>query len=228
MSFEKQLELSKGDVAHKVIKTALASVPLAGNVLSELFTTVVTEPSSRRRDNILIKFDSRLRLLEEKQIDINKLASNESFLSIVLQAYQIAMRTHQEEKIEALANAITNSALIDIEENLEQMFLTFIDSFTEWHLRILIFLNNPVEVLRNMNATTDYYMGSVSQVLETAYSALTGRTEFTKQVVRDLYNRGLINTDATGLFTMMSGSGMVASRTTDMGKIFIQFITEYK
>lgn len=61
-----------------------------------------------------------------------------SNVSIVLQATQIALRTHQTEKRMALRNAVMNAALPQApEEGLQQMFLHFIDTFTEWHLRLL-------------------------------------------------------------------------------------------
>jgi hypothetical protein len=226
MSFEKELKTTMSDVGHKIVKTALASVPVAGTALSELFTTIVAEPSSRRRDKILILIDERLNEIAAKVdgFDINNLAANPIFLSTVSQAYQIAMRTHQDEKIESLLNSITNSALRSIEDNLQHMFLMFIDSFTEWHLKLLILLDNPSHELQSRGLRTDFGMGSISQVLLTVYPDLRDRDEFTRQLMKDLYNRGLVNTSDDGLKTMMTGSGMVASRTSQLGKQFIEFI----
>jgi hypothetical protein len=226
MSIEKDLKPTMSDIGHKIVKTALASVPVAGNVLSELFTTLVAEPSSKRRDKILARIDLQLKELSLKLegFDIDKLANNEVFLSTVSQAYQIAMRTHQEEKILSLLNAITNSATKNLDDNVQHMFLMFIDSFTEWHLRILLLLNDPVEVLQDKGARTDFGMGSLSQVITTVYPELRGRDDLIKQIVKDLYNRGLTNTSDDALKAMMTGGGMVASRTSDLGKQFIEFI----
>ena len=225
MSLEKDLKPSVGDFAHKVVKTTLASVPVAGSFLSEIFTTVVAEPSSKRRDQVLIGIDARLIELANKIEDFEaNLASNEVFLSTVSQAYQIAMRTHQEEKLEALLNAVSNSATGNLDDNLQHMFLMFIDSFTEWHLRILNLIDNPSKSLEERGKPTNFNMGSISQVLISVYPELRGRDDITKQIWKDLYNRGLTNTSEDSLKTMMSGSGMLAPRTSDLGKTFIKFI----
>lgn len=226
MSIEKKLKTTSTDVAHKVVKTALASVPVAGTVLSELFSTLITEPSSRRRENILIQIDKRLNELSDKVegFDISALSSNEVFLSTVSQAYQIAMRTHQEEKINSLLNSITNSAAGRVDDNLQHMFLMFIDSFTEWHLRILMLLDDPRHALQSRGLKSEFSMGSISQVIHSIYPELRERNDFTRQVIKDLYNRGLVNTSDDGLNAMMTGNGMIASRTSELGKQLIDFI----
>ena len=44
-----------------------------------------------------------------------------------------------------------------------------------------------------------------------------------RNFTKDLFTRGLMSTDSLG--GMMSENGIFASRTTDMGKKFLQFIT---
>ncbi|MDQ0087604.1 hypothetical protein J2T12_000998 [Paenibacillus anaericanus] len=227
MSVEKNLKSTTGDIGHKFVKASLSSVPVAGSFLSELFTTIVAEPSSRRRDQILIEIDNRLIEMSNKieQFDINKLSSNEVFLSTVSQAYQIAMRSHQEEKLQALLNAISNSVVSDLDDNLQHMFLMMIDSFTEWHIRILLLIDNPQKTLESMQNPTNFGMGSLSQLVLSAYPELRGRDEVLKQIWKDLYNNGLTNTSDQNIKAMISGHGMLDSRTSDLGKTFIKFIT---
>lgn len=56
----------------------------------------------------------------------------------VLQATQIALRTHQEEKLEALRNAVVNSTSGQVlEDDVRAVFLNLVDTFTPTHLRIL-------------------------------------------------------------------------------------------
>lgn len=87
MSIKNDLKTTKGDIAHKIVKTAVGSVPIVGNGLSELFTTIISEPSSTRRDNILMGIDSKLNELVSKVegFDIESLANNNVFLSTVSQ-----------------------------------------------------------------------------------------------------------------------------------------------
>ena len=57
-----------------------------------------------------------------------------------MQASQIVLRTDQESKLDALRNAVTNMARpLFADENLLLMFMSWIDIFTPWHIRVLNF-----------------------------------------------------------------------------------------
>jgi hypothetical protein len=66
-------------------------------------------------------------------------------------------------------------------------------------------------------------MGSPSQIFEKAFPELRGRSELYNVFTKDLFSRGLMTTDSLGV--TMSESGIFASRITNMGKEFLQFIT---
>jgi len=68
-------------------------------------------------------------------------------------------------------------------------------------------------------------MGGTASVLEFAIPELKGRRKFYDQIVKELYSDGLLNSD-TFLHTTMTDQGMFASRTTEMGKQFLEFISE--
>lgn len=227
MDISKELKTTKGDVLHSVVKSTISLIPGAGNYLSEAFTLLVSQPAEKRKENILFMIDERLQQLEESSIDIESLATNDLFLSSVLQATQIAMRTHQKDKLIALLNAITSVATDQsLDDSQAQMFLAFIDSFNEWHLRLLLFFDNPENSLLLKGQSPQFQMGSVSQALYRCYPEIENRDEFTKQIMNELYQRGLLNSDAGVLNTMMTGSGIVASRTTRTGKEFLRFVRE--
>ncbi|NTU19793.1 hypothetical protein HPY28_05590 [Brevibacillus sp. HB1.2] len=229
MDVKKGLKNTIGDYAHGLAKATLGSVPVVGNGLSELFTLLVTQPSEKRKENILIMIDERLKELKVKvdRFNIEQLSTNENFLSVTLQATQISLRTHQDDKRVALLNAITNSALsTSVDENLQQMFLSFIDTFNEWHLRILVLLKDPKQYLEAAGLNSNFSMGGLSDVVYLAYPELRSNDEFTKQIFNDLYNKGLSGTGASGLNTMMTGSGMVAARLSRMGVQFLEFISD--
>ena len=170
---------------------------------------------------------SRLARLEEGDlIDLNALQENDEFLDTVLQASQVALRSHQEEKREALRGAILNTAIGDSPgEALRLMFIGFVDYFTELHLRILVLFDNPPAFYeREDRQAPDLYMGGLAHILEDALPELSGSRAIYDQIWTDLYQRGLVNTD--GLHTTMTGHGLLASRTTDLGKRFLSFIRE--
>ncbi|MGO4500065.1 hypothetical protein AB4114_29745 [Paenibacillus sp. 2RAB27] len=228
MSIQDELKNTKGDYVHATVKAAASSVPVVGGLLSEVFGLVVAAPADKRKENIIILLDERLREIEAKvdSINLDDLATNDRFLSTVLQVIQISMRTHQTVKRVALINAATNAAVsISIEENLQQMFLNFIDSFNEWHLKLLHFLNDPFQQLKEGGQFVELGTGGVRHIINMRFPELVGQKEFTNQIVNDLYSRGLISSNSDILNATMSWTGMVAPRTSDMGRQFLLYIT---
>ena len=170
---------------------------------------------------------SALRGLEEKNgLDLSSLSTNDGFIDAVLHATQVALRTSHEEKRQALRNAVLNSALPSPPElALQLMFLTFVDEFTEWHLRMIRLFQDPSAwALQNSHTFPSLSAGSLSRILESAYPQLRDNRPFYDQVWRDVYQRGITSTD--GLHTMMTGHGLLEKRLTSLGTRFVQFIED--
>jgi hypothetical protein len=166
-----------------------------------------------------------LRVLEEKMgIVLESLQKNEEFIDAALEATQIAIRTSSQEKREALKNAILNSALPNPpEQSLQKMFLSFIDTLTVWHLKLLELFNDPAAYLEIHKINfTGYSIGALSHLVENAFPELKGRRDLYDLIWKDLYSRALVTTE--GLHTMMTGSGIIARRTTEIGKLFLGYI----
>jgi hypothetical protein len=66
-------------------------------------------------------------------------------------------------------------------------------------------------------------VGGLSTVLEHSIPDLRNRRDIYDQLWKDLYSRGLVNTE--GLHVTMSGSGLATRRTTSLGEALLQFIT---
>lgn len=211
------------EISYAIAKGSVGSIPLAGGVLSELFGVAFSDPATKRKEQVIADMEERLESLENEGFDISSLGNSEEFLSISIQAYHIALRTHQTEKRVALMNAIYNTPKLTIDENEKLMFLNYIDQFNEWHLKILWFLNNPNEAFIDKQRP-NHYTGSKSLLLEAEYPELKIRRNFYNQIVKDLYSRGLINTES--LNVTMTGDGMFSSSTTESGKNFIKLITK--
>lgn len=147
------------------------------------------------------------------------------FITTVMHASQTAIRNYQEEKLEALRNAVLNASLPNPpEEDIQLMFLNFVDALTTWHLRLLKFFENPQAWGQKHGISyPSWSIGAPSTVLEHTFPELRGRRELYNQLVKDLFSRGLMR--AVSLDTMMSAQGMFASHVTAMGKQFIKFIT---
>jgi hypothetical protein len=186
----------------------------------------IAAPLARRRDDWLESVAVRLLELQERVegFTVEDLADNEQFVSTVMQATAAAIRTHQGEKLEALRCAVVNSALgIPIDDAQQQMFVSFVSDFTEWHLRVLeLFQDPPGWAARNGVRFPSRSMGARAHVLEDAFPQLIGHREFYDQVVRDLHSRGLFATDL--LHGSLTGSGMMQSVVTETGARFLQYI----
>ncbi len=65
-------------------------------------------------------------------------------------------------------------------------------------------------------------MGALSHLVEIAFPELRGRRDLYDLIWKDLYSRALVTTES--LHTMMTGSGITAKRTTEIGKSFLDYI----
>jgi hypothetical protein len=227
-SVDKPPKKTKGDAAHAVVKAVVGAIPTAGSAASVLMETVFAPPLKRRREKW---FEQLADVIEELQAKVagltpEMLSKNELFVTVSLEATQIALRNHQEEKLKALRNAVLHSVLPGSpEEQLQLMYLRFIDELAPTHLVVLAVLNNPVNWMeQNHVAYPAWGMGGVSTVIEHCVPALRGRREVCEMVVRDLQARGLV-LQGQFLNVTMSGQGMVQSRTTEIGRAFLTHIT---
>ncbi len=216
--YEAPIDRTAGDHAHAVAKAGISAVPFVGGPAAELFAALVTPPIENRRDEWMEEVGQALVRLEERGMDLSKLQHNDDFIDIVMSATAAALRTANARKRAALKNAVVNTAVgSSPEESLAQVFVSLIDRFTEWHLKILELFQNPaVRVPRGVT--------SPAGVLTRAYPGLESRRSFYEQVWRDLYQSGLVSSDRDILFGSMTPDGALAKRTTRFGDDFLAFI----
>jgi hypothetical protein len=209
---------SIGDAARAIAKAVISAVPVVGGPGVELFQFVVQPPLEKRRAEWMSEIGQRLQALEEKGLDIEELRQRPEFISAVMQASQAALRTHTEEKLAALRNAVINVAVGQApEETTTHLLLSFVDELTEMHLRVLRVFHSP-------EPPPGLSMGGLDSVLEHNIPALRGQKELAAQLWRDLHTRGLINTP--NMNVTMSGSGLAQRRTTGLGEALLKFISE--
>ncbi len=209
---------TKGDVAHALAKAGLSLIPYAGGPAVELFQLLVQPPLEKRRSEWMQAVGEKLQQLEDRGLKLADLQTNEQFISAVMHATQAAMRTHVAAKREALRNAILNVATGQApDETVQHLLLSFVDDLTEMHLRILRVFHQPAP-------PEGLSMGGLSTILEHCIPDLRNRRDIYDQLWKDLYSRGLVNSE--GLHVTMSGSGLAARRTTGLGEALLQFIAE--
>lgn len=214
---------NRQDVRLAAVKDGLSLIPLG----SEIFERVMTPPLEKRLKKWREDIGEALRDLEQNRgVNLEELRSNDVFVDTVLQATQIAIRNSQAEKRRALRNAIRNAALPNSpEQSLQQMFLSFIDTFTVWHLRLLKLFHTVSKWAKdNKHTFPTMNLGSLDRVLVSAFPELDGRRTLYEQIWRDLYQRGLVNMD--DLHKTMSKQGVRLKRTTELGTQFLKFVEE--
>ena len=211
---------SKGDMIHSLAKTAAGLFKA-----SELINYLITPPLEKRRAEWFEDLGCRLKELEDKQfILLEDLKYNDEFIDITLQATQVALRSSQIEKKEALKNAILNNACQKAPElSFQQMFINYIESFTEWHIKILYLFSNPPRWAKKNNFSfKNMHTGILSIVLEQAFPELSNKEDFYNQIWKDLYLKGLINTE--DLHVTMTSAGLMSKRATKIGVEFVNYI----
>jgi hypothetical protein len=220
-------EREKGDIALTVVKAGVSAIPFVGGPAAELFGLVVTPSLDKRREEWMHSVANRLKGLEEKVKDfrMEDLSKNEEFISTLTHASQAALRSHQQEKLDALRNAVLNVAVgVGPDENVQLMFVNLVDNLTPLHLRILRFFQRPESPTAKAGSPRRVHvMGTAAEALESAMPELRGRQELYELVARDLHAAGLLSSNS--LTSMATGPGIYAKRTTDLGDQFVRFIT---
>lgn len=223
---EKSLERSVGDSAHTLVRSVLALIPIFGGPAVELFSEAVPQPIQNRKKELFINMAKAIQELNEKVdgFSIENLHENEMFVTTVIRAYEIAIRNHQIEKLTALKNAIMNSAVgINLDENLQLLFLDLIDSITPLHIEILLLFDDPDEwATENGKIWPSWGIAGLADVIEFAFPELKSEENLYRKVWKDLCNERLI--EDVRLDTTMTRNGLLTSRTTDLGNDFISFI----
>jgi len=209
---------SRGDTLHALAKAGISLLPIAGGPAVELFQQLVQPPLEKRRNAWMVEVGEKLHELEEKGLDLSKLQGNDQFITAVMQASAAAIRTHQQAKLDALKNAVVNIALGETaDETLQHILLGFIDELTEMHFRVLKFAKAPVP-------PQGLSMGGLSTVIEDNIPPLRGQGDLYNQLWKDLYTRGLLNTE--NLNGTMSVNGLSQNRLSSIGQTLLNLITE--
>lgn len=225
----KRPELSPRDIAHAFFTGIIqigASYIITGPVAASLLSLVLEDPLSRRRDEWIESIAIDLVKLREQVegFSLENLSENETFVTTVLQTIQIALRTHQQEKLEALRNAVLNSALPNApEDTLQMVFLSFIDRFTTHHLQQLALIRDPNGWLADYGIEhTTIYPGGPANVMNTVFPDLP--EGLPKLVASDLRTAGLYTFPAGNDDDGSISIGLKDYHITDIGRQFLEFI----
>lgn len=218
------------DKVHALTRTALAAIPGIGGSSAQIFTLVVTPSLEKRRTKWLEELAQAVDELGAKVDALNpeKLVGDERFVSALLQATSAAMRTHEQSKLDALRNAVINTALQPgTDEIMSTMFLSLVDQLTPTHLRVLAYFEDPAKWARDHGHPfpDGWQMGPPTQPLLHALPELTRHDKIYVSIIQDLNAKGLIEMSPNSLSTNMNANSAQRSATTALGKGFLAFIS---
>jgi len=136
-----------------IIKGASSPIPGLNDILS-LFS-----PIKERNERWMHSVAGAIKELQNKSnIEIEELANNEAFCSILLQATEIAIKNHQAEKIQYLSNALVSfgeAVSPDVDRSFKYMSL--IDEMTVSHVKILQVLDKHLDQLKRYKSLESIY-----------------------------------------------------------------------
>ena len=220
---------SSKDKAHSIVKGAFGAIPFAGGVASETFGLILSQPITKRREEWMQAVVDKLNYLEKtsESFKIENLKENDEFVTFLIEASQIAFKTHQNEKLNYLQNAIVNYFDNQLEFDKKHSFLRIIDELTPTHFIVLNYIstnkNFIVEQIKGYKKLLEHYLIDNPKIDK----------YFFRKCVRDLENVSLLR--ISGDFSDYIGSGVYATdegapsiKLLDFGSELINYIVKHK
>lgn len=184
----------KSDHIYQAVKAAVNLIPAVGGSASTLLEMMFISPIEKRKEEWLMALAERVDRLSEQcaGISVEALAQNENFISLCIQASNIALRTHHKEKIELLLSALEACAIeTNLDESKQQIFLRIIDEITPLHIRILKFVKNINEHKASFNGTNPFIDGT--RVWERINKDIDRHDPILDLIMSDLNRYGLLS-----------------------------------
>lgn len=205
-------------------------VPVVGGTIATALTVALNYRLNGRRERWFSELAEAVTELQERfeGFDPESLADNEQFLDAVVTATRTVDRSSQREKIDALRNAVLNSALPGApDHDLQQLYLGMVDDLTPTHLRLLTLLNNPPSWFDQRPELQRPQFSLSSNRMQLVKAALPDLAEKGDQVIERFYSaltaNGLVNGQLQG---MMSADGAWQAVTTEFAASFLSFISD--
>lgn len=217
-------------VVEAATRSVLGAVPWAGGAAVELFQAAVTRGRQRRFDAWVAEMTDAMNsaILEPRALTFESLAEDDAFLDAIGAATQAAVETSDQIKIQALRNAVLNSALApDAEADRRAILMDVLVALTPSHIKLLLLFDDPKGWLEREGRPVrdNILMGGASTVVKDAYPELASDKTLLDRVVKDLSDKSL---SAIPLNVGMTGEGIYARRTAPLGAELLDFIAEPK
>ncbi|MDR7117405.1 hypothetical protein [Caulobacter sp. BE254] len=213
------------EFGYGVAKVTLGAIPGVGGVAQELLDKMIGSPLRRRQEAWFAELGLALADLTARVegLDPETLARDEAFVSTVARATQMALASHGQVKREALRNVVLNTAAgVRLDEVLLGAFLSYVERFSEGHLKLLALLADPMaDPAYAKEARSIAFGGSIHGIIAKTHPDLGQSPALLDRLYADLAREDLVG----GSFkAMMTGGGLQSPQTTEYGLAFIDFI----
>ncbi len=221
----------KTEAAAALLKGIVSAIPIAGGAISEL-TNLYLNPLEKRKQRWMVEVSEAINNIQSQFKLLPKdLEENEQFISFLYQATLIAIKSHQQEKLSALRNALSTSIATDqYSEDVSFQLLRYIDELTCSHLAILAAISNNIEQLADCK-TLDLIYACVQPSLPKSIERLPFRA-----FLQDLDSRFLVRIGdledypeyhSTAGYIALESSEVRPLELTEYGKTFLTFIQSH-
>ncbi len=221
---------SAGDAAMSIVRSGLGAIPFAGTAANELLNAIVASPIEKRRVKWMEDVGKALKELEESMgIVLESLQKNDIFIDVALEASQIAIKTSNQEKHDALKNAILNSALsAPPEEDLQMIYLRYVEELTPSHLNLLALLTDTEEWGKRKGIEypkSVFIDRSYHSLIKYALPNLGKKSELYELMISELRTRGLLRNSPYSKPMKKNPDKNILLYSTDIGVDFLKYIT---
>jgi len=215
------------DKAHRLVRTTLAAIPVAGSTAVEVFSAIVTPPIERRMRAWTEEVTNALnKLLSDGVVKWEDINGNENFQSRLIQATTEALKTHQHEKLQALKNAVVNSAAgTDMDDDEEEIVLNLVAILTPSHIHVLDLFLYPQKNTERIHAFVTSLKTAPGQILVSAFKGSGKDYSFWQRIFDDLVREGLLDDSSTSTLHNFNNAIMPATPTPIASRLF-ELITE--
>jgi len=208
------------DRVRLAVDVGIAAVPIVGGPVQLLASKVIQPHLQKRHDEWLDRLATVVAGIEQQlgELDLERIAENDLFVSAVIESTKIAYGTHLEAKLEMLQAVLLNIATTPKSDDfLALRFLGFVDELAPEHFSLLAYAVAPMAWHPDWS---DSDVASGRALIDEANLDLA--SEVVDVVVADLAARSLI--DAASLPGTTSGSDALAPFATDLGRELIEFV----
>jgi len=221
MTENEELIPPKPDNEHKgqqLSKGVLSGIPFAGGFAGELLDMVWRTGYEKRlsewRTDISIALSRKF-----DETNISTLIEDEEFQSLLAESTIIAIKNHQEDKLNAIKNLLVNSTSSPVNYDFKKLFLNYLDQFTMYHLRTI------GHIYENLKPGNKKFLSQNDHIGKILDEVFYGDEELRGQVFEELMAvKGLI-TKKQGPFAEYNTTTYYA--LTTLGQKFIKLVLEH-